>query len=107
MIHAHQRPAVASPANRSNSNQISSLFSDAILLYAFRQHSVLLIFQPKARIVLLTMSKYSLVLCISTFQISVDYYSLVEKDKTNGKVENISPKVHEINACELKKKILK
>lgn len=53
------------------------------------------------------MSKYSLVLCISTFQISVDYYSLVEKDKTNGKVENISPKVHEINACELKKKILK
>lgn len=34
----------------------------------------------------------------------MDYYSLVEKDKTNGKVENISPKVHEINACELKKK---
>lgn len=35
---------------------------------------------------------------------SVDYYSLVEKDKTNGKVENISSKVHEINAFELKKK---
>lgn len=61
------------------------------------------ILQPKARITLLIVSKYSLVFCISTFQMSVDYYSLVDKDKSNGKVGNISPKVQELNACGHKK----
>lgn len=35
----------------------------------------------------------------------VDYYSHVDKDKSNGKVENISLEVHELNACGIKKKI--
>lgn len=62
------------------------------------KHLVLLIFQRKARIALLIVSKYSFVFCFRTFQMSVDYCSLVDKDKSNGKVENISPKVPELNA---------
>lgn len=85
-------------------SNIEPIFRWHRTLYASRQYLVLLIFQPKARIPLLIMRKYCLVFCISTFQVFVDYYSLVDKDKSNEKVENISPKVHELNACGIKKK---
>lgn len=71
---------------------------------ASRQHSVLRLFQPKASIALIIASKYYLVFCISTFQMFVDYYSLVDKDINQmGRWKIFPPKYMNLMLVDLKK----